>query len=81
MTTMGSPFALDEIGQWSADQEFTVEAERTRAYAAATNDPIPAHADGTFAPPVFAVVPVWDTLIATVTRAASPGIGLLAVHG
>lgn len=74
-------FALDEVGHWSDELEFTVDADRTRAYAAATNDPIPAHRDGALAPPVFAVVPIWDTLLATVTRVCSPNVALLAVHG
>ncbi len=74
-------FALDEIGRWSDEHELTVDAERARAYAAATNDPIPAHRDGALAPPVFAVVPIWDTLLATVTRVCSPQAAMLAVHG
>lgn len=76
-----SDFALDEIGRWSDEQEFAVDADRTRAYAAATNDPIPAHRDGTLAPPVFAVVPIWDTLLGCVTRVCSPDVALRAVHG
>ena len=34
--------------------------ERIAAYAAATNDPIAAHAAGDIAPPVFAVVPAFQ---------------------
>jgi acyl dehydratase len=74
-------FDIDQLGQWSPEQEFTVDEERVRAYAAATNDPIPAHRDGSLAPPVFAVVPLWDTLLETVGRIASPELALLAVHG
>ena len=32
-------FALDKLGQWTEGPEFKVEADRTKAYAAATNDP------------------------------------------
>jgi acyl dehydratase len=78
---MAGQFLLDEFGTWSPETTFVVERERVSTYAAATNDPIPAHRDGALAPPVFAVVPVWDTLLATVLRAISPDIGLLAVHG
>ena len=38
---------------------FEVTRERIAAYAAATNDPIPAHASGEIAPPVFAIVPAF----------------------
>ena len=55
-------FGIDKLGQWTEDPEFKVEAERTKAYAAATNDPIAAHPSGELAPPVFAVVPIWDTI-------------------
>lgn len=42
----------------------TVDPSSARAYAAATNDANPAYADGRYAPPVFGVVPTWDTLVA-----------------
>ena len=34
-------FAIDKIGHWSDEQDFKVEAERIKQYAAATNDPDP----------------------------------------
>ena len=37
--------------------------ERLAEYAAATNDPIPAHRTGDIAPPVFAIVPVFEALL------------------
>src|SRR4051794_37385479 len=43
-TAMG--FALEKLGQWTEGPEFKVEADRTKAYAAATNDANPAHANG-----------------------------------
>ena len=42
-TAMG--FALEKLGQWTEGPEFKVEADRTKAYAAATNDPIAAHVE------------------------------------
>lgn len=41
----------------------TIEADRARAYAAATNDANPAYRSGELAPPVFAVVPTWDAMM------------------
>jgi acyl dehydratase len=50
------------IGQWTEPDTFEVTAERIAQYAAATNDPIPAHLSGDVAPPVFAIVPVFMSL-------------------
>ncbi len=78
---MTAQFHLDQLGKWSPEHDFAVDEERVRAYAAATNDPIALHRDGELAPPVFAIVPLWDTLLETVGRIASPELALLAVHG
>lgn len=74
-------FAVDKVGQWSDGPEFKVEAERSKAYAAATNDPIAAHLDGTVAPPVFAIVPIWDTMAGAMAGVTPPEVLLLVVHG
>ncbi len=74
-------FAVDKVGQWSDGPEFKVEAERARAYAAATNDPIAAHRDGAVAPPVFAIVPIWDTMAGAMAGVTPPEVLLLVVHG
>jgi acyl dehydratase len=74
-------FAVEKLGQWTDGPEFKVEAERTVAYAAATNDPVEAHRSGELAPPVFAVVPIWDTLAATMAGVVPPEVLLLVVHG
>ncbi len=74
-------FAVDKLGQWSEGPEFKVDAERTIAYAAATNDPIPAHQTGELAPPVFAVVPIWDTIAGAMAAVTPPEVLLLVVHG
>lgn len=54
--------AFEQIGRWSPEFEFEVEADRTRAYAAATDDANPRHLSGELAPPIFAVVPVGRAL-------------------
>ncbi len=51
------------LGQWTDDERFDVTRERLAEYAAATNDPIDAHRRGDVAPPVFAIVPVFESLL------------------
>jgi acyl dehydratase len=48
---------------WSDDEVFDVTRERIAEYAAATNDPIFAHLVGDVAPPVFAIVPVFEAML------------------
>ena len=74
-------FALEKIGQWSDEREFKVDAERAKAYAAATNDPIPAHRNGEVAPPVFAVVPIWDVMGGAVGLVTPAEALPFVVHG
>jgi acyl dehydratase len=74
-------FAVEKLGQWTEGPEFKVDAERTIAYAAATNDPIAAHQSGEIAPPVFAVVPIWDTIAGAMAAVTPPEVLLLVVHG
>lgn len=74
-------FALEHLGTWTSEHEFEVEADRTKAYAAATNDPVPEHRDGTYAPPVFAVVPIWDANIEAAETFVTGDIMLQALHG
>lgn len=74
-------FDTANLGQWSDEVEFKVEAERTTAYAAATNDDIPAHVGGDVAPPVFAVVPIWEPMGAAVAQVVSTDILPMVVHG
>jgi acyl dehydratase len=74
-------FAIDKLGQWTEGPEFKVDADRTKAYALATNDPIPAHLSGEVAPPVFAVVPIWDTIAGAMAAVVPPEVLLLVVHG
>jgi acyl dehydratase len=55
-------FKPEAIGQPGEPVEFEVERERIAAYAAATNDPIPQHASGELAPPVFSIVPSFQAM-------------------
>jgi acyl dehydratase len=74
-------FNLDNVGKWSDEREFKVEADRVKAYAAATNDPIPEHTSGELAPPVFAVVPIWEAMGESVMSVTPPEVMLNALHG
>lgn len=74
-------FHLDLLDQWTREMEYKVEREQTIAYAEATNDPIAAHLDGTYAPPVFAVVPV-TAIMADATMGVVPDDLMLRIlHG
>jgi acyl dehydratase len=55
--------ALEKLGTRYESRTATIDAERARAYAAATNDTNPVYASGAWAPPVFAVVPTWDAMM------------------
>lgn len=69
------------VGIWSEPKLFDVTAERIAAYAAATNDPIPAHLSGDIAPPVFSVVPVFDILLSQLFAVAPDTIAPFVLHG
>jgi acyl dehydratase len=69
------------IGQWTEPDTFEVTAERIAQYAAATNDPIPAHRDGSVAPPVFAIVPVFMSMIPASLTIAPVELAMRVVHG
>jgi acyl dehydratase len=80
-TTERTGFNADALGKWTDEVRFTVEAERAIAYAKATNDDNPRHLSGELAPPVFAVVPVWDTLGPAIFDVAPPELMMGVVHG
>ena len=64
-------FALEPLGRWTPERRYLVERERIRAYAAATNETAPALISGDAAPPVFAVLPAWES-IHEATKAVVP---------
>ncbi|HEV7535297.1 MAG TPA: MaoC/PaaZ C-terminal domain-containing protein [Acidimicrobiia bacterium] len=74
------PFSTSALGRPTEEREFKVEAPRTIAYAAATNDTNPRHTGGDLAPPVFAIVPVWDSMTAAAALVTPPGAFEQVVH-
>jgi acyl dehydratase len=73
-------FDLSRLDVWSEESEFKVEAARTIAYAAATNDSNPRHQSGALAPPVFAVVPIWEAMMAVAMSIVPPEVAMRVVH-
>jgi acyl dehydratase len=54
---------LGNIGRWTEEKVLQVDASRTRAYAAATNDDYPLHVQGVLVPPLFAAVPLSEHIV------------------
>ena len=74
-------FEPDALGKPSDPVAFTVERERIAAYAAATNDSTAQHASGELAPPVFSIVPAFQSLaMASITVIPPELIGSI-LHG
>ncbi|WP_183094457.1 MaoC/PaaZ C-terminal domain-containing protein [Nocardioides stalactiti] len=69
------------LGLWTEPTTFEVTAERIAEYAAATNDPITAHQTGEVANPVFAIVPVFESLLEPVIDVVPTSLFGLVVHG
>jgi acyl dehydratase len=80
-TTETQQFNADRIGRWSDPDEFEVTKERVVEYAKATNDDIEPHVSGTYAPPVFAVVPAFSVLAPTLAEVTPPELLMMVVHG
>ncbi|MGH8881442.1 MAG: MaoC/PaaZ C-terminal domain-containing protein, partial [Stackebrandtia sp.] len=74
-------FDAGALGAWGEEETFEVTAERIAAYAEATNDPIPAHRAGDVAPPVFAVVPVFNSLLPAVLSVVPVEVAMKVLHG
>ncbi|WP_067468350.1 MaoC/PaaZ C-terminal domain-containing protein [Nocardia amamiensis] len=74
---------FDDAGleTWCDEERFEVTAERIAQYAAATNDPIAAHLAGAVAPPVFAIVPVFEAMMMPVIDVAPMDVFGRVVHG
>ena len=72
---------LDRLGQWTDPHPFTVERERIAAYAEATNDEHPQHLSGELAPPVFAIVPVFEIAARPVVEIVPGEVLMRVVHG
>ncbi|MCA2207952.1 MaoC/PaaZ C-terminal domain-containing protein [Nocardia rosealba] len=80
---MGDVFEFDRAGLnlWSDEERFEVTRERLAEYAAATNDPIPAHRRGDVGSPVFAIVPAFDALMAPAVDVVPMDIFGRITHG
>jgi acyl dehydratase len=72
---------LEKLGTTAEPRTAIIEPERAKAYAAATNDHNPAYESGKYAPPVFAVVPTWDSMVEVTGQVVPPEALLMVVHG
>lgn len=69
------------LGRWTGESRFEVTSERIAEYARATNDPIEEHLAGDIAPPVFAIVPVFDSLLEPAVETMPVELIPRVVHG
>lgn len=81
MAEQVTEFDSSGLNVWADPETFEVTRERIAQYAAATNDPIAAHRTGDVAPPVFAIVPAFDALMAPVLDVVPIEIFGRIVHG
>jgi acyl dehydratase len=81
MTSTSVRFDSSAIGKWTEPDTFEVTRERIAAYAEATNDPIAAHRAGDIAPPVFAIVPSFMSVMQVAFLVAPPEAAMRVVHG
>ena len=82
MSTDTQPqWKLDKLGAYGEPRTFEVTKERTIAYAEATNDENPRHLSGELAPPVFAIVPVFEVLGPSMVEVVPPELLMTVVHG
>jgi acyl dehydratase len=73
---------LDKLGTTTEPRTSTIDADRARRYAEATNDGNPAYSSGKVAPPVFGVVPTWESMSAALGAAKiPPEAAMFIVHG
>ncbi len=72
---------LEKLGTTYDATTEVIDPERAKAYAAATNDPNPKYADGTYAPPVFGVVPTWGAMGLAVADVVPGDALMMIVHG
>lgn len=78
---MTSSVLSGEVGVEFGPVVETVDADRARAYAAATNDRAPDYLDGQDAPPVFGVVPVWSVMRLAGREIVPAHVAKMVVHG
>lgn len=75
------PLPTDKLGTVYDERSSVIDAERAKAYAAATNDDNPAYASGKFAPPVFGVVPTWEAMLLASADTVPAEAMMMIVHG
>jgi acyl dehydratase len=81
MSTETLQFDASGLDKWTEPADFEVTRERLVEYAAAVNDPIAAHAAGEVATPVFAIVPVFQTLLEPALAVVPPQLFGRVLHG
>ncbi|MFJ1762951.1 MaoC/PaaZ C-terminal domain-containing protein [Amycolatopsis sp. NPDC088138] len=74
-------FDATGLDKWTSPVPFDVTRERLAEYAAATNDPIPAHRAGDVASPVFAIVPVFQSLLEPALEVVPTSLFGKVLHG
>ena len=72
---------IEKLGTTYEERVATIDPERAKQYAAATNDDNPAYESGKYAPPVFGVVPVWDAMGLAVADVVPGDALMMVVHG
>jgi acyl dehydratase len=72
---------IEKLGTLYPAHTDTIDPERARAYAAATNDDNPAFESGKYAPPVFGVVPTWESMFHAASDMIPPDAMAFVVHG
>jgi acyl dehydratase len=72
---------IEKLGTTYEERVSEIDAERAKAYAAATNDPNPVYQSGDYAPPVFAVVPTWEAMGLAAGDIVPAEAAMMIVHG
>ena len=72
---------IEKLGTTYAERTATIDPDRAKQYADATNDDNTASSSGKFAPPVFAVVPAWEARGDAVADIIPPEALMMVVHG
>src|SRR3954451_19659244 len=72
---------IDKLGTRYPPATTTIDPDRAKAYAAATNDDNVAYESGKYAPPVFGVVPTWSQMLVASADIIPPEAMMFIVHG
>ncbi len=74
-------FELEALGSWTEERVTPATEEAISAYARATDDEAALALGGRVAPPVYAIVPVWEVLQEAARRMAPEEARKQVVHG